>query len=86
MNELSLFLLEWIGAFGIIIGIIFLNSSKASDPKVRIYGSIIVIIGCTLTSILLYFANILGTMIVQIAVIFSNLYGLFNCRKELKRK
>jgi len=85
-NIIILTVIEWIGTFGILIGLYYLNSKKASNPKIRIKGQIIVIIGCCSLGIFAFLIGAYGVMTTQIGVILVDIYGMYNCRKEVKIK
>ena len=74
-----------LGAVLVISGITFLNSKKASNPRIREYGSII-IIGCVLLAIVVFYLGVYGNMLTQIGVILGSIYGIFNCKKEIKKR
>ena len=77
-------IIEWIGTFGILIGLYYLNSKKASNPKIRIKGQILVIIGCSLLGIFAFLIGAYGVMTTQIGVILVDIYGIYNCKKEIR--
>jgi nicotinamide riboside transporter PnuC len=77
--------IEWTGTLLILTGLFFLSSRKASNPKTRIKGLITTIIGCVLLGIIGFLMNLYGVMITQIGVSIINMYGIYNCRKEIHK-
>ena len=81
-----LLILEWIGTIGILTGISFLSSKKASKPKTRIKGLSITIIGCIILGSFAFIIGTYGVMTTQIGVIIISSYRIYNCKKEIIRR
>jgi len=83
LNCLSI--LGWIGTIGILAGLSYLSSKKASNPKTRIKGLSITIIGCIILGIFGFLIGTYEVMTTQIGVIVINSYGIINCKKEINK-
>jgi hypothetical protein len=86
MEKLILFLFEWVGSVFILLGIFYLATKSAKDPRNRKKGFIIMSIGCVLVGIFGFLISAYGVMVVQIGVILSSIYGIYNCNKEINDK
>ena len=84
MTEIFLFLLEWSGSFLIIFGLLLLASKRASKPNIRMKGLTIAAIGCAFLAIYGLIINAYGVMVTQISATLVDIYGIINCRNEIK--
>jgi len=77
-------ILEWTGTILILAGILFLASKRASNPKTRIKGLLTTIIGCIFLGTFAIISGLWGVLATQTGVTIINIYGIYNCLKEIK--
>ncbi len=79
-----IFILGWIGTFLVIIGLLYFTSKKASKPKTRLIGLILLNIAQFLLTISAFSQGAYDLATTQIGCMAINFRGMFNCYKEIK--
>lgn len=77
--------LGWFGTYAILIGLIYMNSKKASNPKTRVKAQLLVIFGSILLGIFAFSIGAYEVMSAQIGVILISIWGMINNKNEIKK-
>ena len=81
---MNLIIFEWLSTFFFLLGAILYSGKRASNPKIRMYGFILYLLGGIIFIFVNFIYELYPFLITQILFTILNIRGVYNCLKELK--